>query len=82
MRDSRVPSRQNEPDSVDYARFIARAVGLSASDAAQVAEETEVVTMDRALSSGAVIIRRLPEGRAWVLREGVVAELVRALCPV
>jgi hypothetical protein len=38
--------------------------------------------MERALLTGAVILERLPDGRAWVLRENVMADLVRTLCAV
>ncbi|HIF24530.1 MAG TPA: hypothetical protein EYQ27_22165 [Gemmatimonadetes bacterium] len=80
MQDSRESQRRGEPDDAHDARFRTRSAGLSASDAALVAEETEVMPIQRALTSGAVILERLPDGRAWVLRDGVMAELVRALC--
>ncbi|MBT3271339.1 hypothetical protein HN371_29645 [Candidatus Poribacteria bacterium] len=82
MEYSREHLKQGDPNGADDARFRARAAGLTDDNVERAARETEVVTMERALHSGAVILERLPDGRAWVLRENVLAEVVRTLCAV
>ncbi|MAF09135.1 hypothetical protein CMK11_01690 [Candidatus Poribacteria bacterium] len=82
MQDSREHLARREPHGADDTRFRARAAGLAHDDVERVAQETEVVSMERALLTGAVILERLPDGRAWVLRENVMADLVRTLCAV
>ncbi len=82
MQNSRGHLERREPHGADDARFRARVAGLSQADVERIAQETEVVTMERALHTDAVILERLPDGRAWVLRENVMAELVRTPCAV
>ena len=78
--------RDDDPERLDDAgpplkdvRARTRGSGLSREDQARVERETDIVPLQEAIESGAVLLERLPGGRAWILKEGITADLMRII---
>lgn len=71
---------QNDPRaSLKDVRARTRRSELSREDQDRIERETAIVSLQEATESGALILERLPGARAWILKDGVMADLVRII---